>query len=119
MLLPDDILWLPDNWSNGKTFVQPTDQIESLFSIVHSVFLLTDPGKLSFEKGDQLELLDGDGFQFLHRRQIEERMIDEMYCFYFRNCTTKREGYMKPSTADIAQFGLLLDNPNGNKLNLY
>ena len=78
---------------------------------INYVFLHTDPGKLSFKKGDQIELLDYDGLIFLKQRQIEIPMIDGMFCIYGRNCRTKKEGYLKPSS--------LLENPNGNKLKLY
>ena len=78
---------------------------------INSVFLHTDPEKLSFKKGDKIELLDYGGLIFLKRRQIEIPMIDEMFCIYGRNCRTKKEGYLKPSS--------LLENPNGNKLKLY
>ena len=79
---------------------------------MHPIFLLIDPDKLSFKRGDQLELLDGDGFQCLHGRKIEKQIIDEIYCCYGRNCTTEREGYMKPSSG----IEELLDNLKGNKL---
>ena len=79
---------------------------------MHPIFLLIDPDKLSFKRGDQLELLDGDGFQFLHGRKMEKQIIDEIYCCYGRNCTTEREGYMKPSSG----IEELLDNLKGNKL---
>ena len=83
---------------------------------INSVFLHTDPDKLSFKEGDQIELLDYDGLIFLKRRQIEIPMIDEMFCIYGRNCRTTnegepQEGYLKPSS--------LLENPNGNRLKLY
>ena len=79
---------------------------------MHPIFLLIDPDKLSFKQGDQLELLDGDGFQFLKRRKIEKWIIDEMYCSYGRNCTTGMEGYMKPSSG----IEELLDDLKGNKI---
>ena len=82
---------------------------------MHPIFLLIDTDKLSFKRGDQLELVDGDGFQFLHRRKIEEQKIDEMYCCYVRNCTTEKEGYMKPSSV----IEEVLDNLIGNKLKLF
>ena len=78
---------------------------------INSVFLHTDPDKLSFKEGDQIEFLDNGGLLFLQRRQIEISMMDGMFCIYGRNCRTKKEGYLKPSS--------LLENPNGNKLKLY
>ena len=71
----------------------------------------TDDNQLSFKKEDEIELLDYGGLIFLKRRQIEIPMMDGMFCIYGRNCRTKKEGYLKPSS--------LLENPNGNKLKLY
>ena len=70
----------------------------------------TDNNQLSFEKGDEIELLDYGGLTFLER-QYEIPMIDGMFCIYGQNCRTGQQGYLKPSS--------LLENPNGNKLKLY
>jgi hypothetical protein len=68
----------------------------------------TEDNQLLFKKGEEIEFLDNGGLLFLQRRQIEIPIMDGMFCIYGRNCRTKEEGYLKPTS--------LLENPNGNKL---
>ena len=60
--------------------------------------LETRDNQLSFEKGDEIEVLDEYGLTFLERRNIKKRLRNQMYCIYGRNCRTQVEGYFKPST---------------------